>query len=156
MSFYDGPIFKVTSTCKGGGYLYAKTEPPHPKANSKGLYPLHRVLMENILNRQLGPKEVVHHKDGDKFNNEYSNLEVLTNRKHSSVHKAVDMVECKCSVCGKVFSVKPYFYRLRMKRSKYSTLFCSHSCGAKHQFNPEGRKFKSCPRVIRTLPEPGR
>lgn len=32
-------MFQILSTCKGGGYLYARTLPLHPRANAKGLYP---------------------------------------------------------------------------------------------------------------------
>ena len=36
--------------------------------------------MENHLGRLLNSDEVVHHKDHNKFNNDISNLEVMTSR----------------------------------------------------------------------------
>lgn len=132
-------MWNITSTCKGGGYVYARTVPLHPKANSKGLYPLHRVLMENFIGRLLTPDEVVHHKDGDKSNNDISNLVLLTRSKHSILHKpTLDLIKFKCAQCGKDVSEKPHQYRLRAKRTK-GKLFCSIKCSAKHQWSNQGK-----------------
>lgn len=88
-------MFKILSTCKGGGYMYARTEPVHPKANSNGLYPLHRVLIEIHLNRILEKNEAVHHKDENKSNNAIENLEVITNSEHAKHHaKKVTCQSC--------------------------------------------------------------
>lgn len=84
-------LFEITSICKGGGYRYCRTEPKHPKANTKGLYPLHRVRMENKLGRLLEPGEDVHHDDEDKTNDAPENLGVLDHGKHTSLHRAAQM-----------------------------------------------------------------
>lgn len=44
---------------------------------------LHRHLMEQHLGRQLSADEDVHHRDGDKQNNDLSNLEVLSHSEHA-------------------------------------------------------------------------
>lgn len=127
-------MFKILSICRGGGYKYCKTSPQHPRANSSGLYPLHRVLMENKLGRLLTKNEVVHHKDNDKENNIIDNLEVLTKSQHAKKHsKEIKRVKCFCGQCLSVFYIKPFEYRLRLKRNKYKKIFCSTSCGAVHQ-----------------------
>ena len=46
----------------------------------------HRVIMERVLGRKLTFKEVVHHKDGNKHNNDPSNLEVMTRAEHMRRH----------------------------------------------------------------------
>lgn len=108
--------------------MYCRTEPKHPKQNSNGLYPLHRVLMENKLGRILKDGEVVHHKDEDKHNNDIANLEVMTNADHTGHHHpVVALVNLVCP-CGKEFSEKPHMYRLRLKRSKRKVLYCSLVC----------------------------
>lgn len=48
----------------------------------------HRLIMEQALGRPLLAHEDVHHKDGDKLNNELSNLEVLTRGEHSALTNA--------------------------------------------------------------------
>jgi hypothetical protein len=122
-------VFVITSTCKGGGYVYCRTDPSHPRANSNGLYPLHRVLAENRLGRLLEPEEVVHHRDEDKTNNDPSNLEVLTRSAHSAHHRPeVAKVACECPVCGKTFHLKPSVKRRRESLTK-GPITCSRRCG---------------------------
>ena len=120
---------EIIHTCKGGGYMYARTNPPHPKANSNGLYPLHRVLIENKLKRFLQPNEIVHHRNENKSDNRIENLEVLSRSHHSRLHvKSVPLIEIECDWCKENFSLKLHTYRLRLKRNKTSKLFCSRNC----------------------------
>ena len=47
----------------------------------------HRAVAEAMLGRPLRPGEVVHHKDGNKLNNDPANLEVLASQsEHCKVH----------------------------------------------------------------------
>jgi hypothetical protein len=46
----------------------------------------HRVVAEQKLGRKLITGEIVHHIDGDKLNNDPSNLEVLTAAEHMRRH----------------------------------------------------------------------
>ena len=67
---------------KQNGYILAKAE-YHPHANKKGYVPLHRLLIENELGRYLTPrKELVHHIDGDRSNNDLQNLKLTTPQEH--------------------------------------------------------------------------
>jgi hypothetical protein len=96
-----------------------------------GLYPLHRVLMENKIGRLLQRNEIVHHIDGNTQNDNIDNLELLTNIEHATLHAmTVDDIECVCPICDTGFSLRPNQYRLRVKRSKYkSKPTCSSKCG---------------------------
>ena len=125
-------MFTITSTCKGGGYRYCRTDPPHPKRNSKGLYPLHIVKVENRIGRLLMPGEMVHHRDHDKSNDDDTNLELTTRSAHARYHaleRAPDPVAFTCQ-CGTEVRMKPAAYRLRLSRNKTGKLYCSRSCGA--------------------------
>lgn len=116
--------------------MYCRTNPIHPKANSKGLYPLHRVLMENKLGRYLSSNEVVHHSNEDKTDNSIENLELLSVKDHTKHHsKKVELESLICPSCGKCFQEKPHFVRLRRKRNKSNQVFCSRSCGASRSLN---------------------
>ena len=123
-------MFEITSTCKGGGYMYCRTIPRHPKSNSKGLYPLHRVLAEIKIGRLLLKGEDVHHVDEDKSNNHPDNLEVLSKSEHTARHQFVESIDLNCPSCKKDFKLKPHAYRSRKGRNKSGVVFCSRSCGA--------------------------
>jgi hypothetical protein len=47
----------------------------------------HRYVMEQYLGRPLSRYEVVHHKDGNKRNNDINNLEVMDLSQHSKHHR---------------------------------------------------------------------
>lgn len=51
----------------------------------------HRYVMEQHLGRQLSRDEVVHHKDGDKSNNDIENLELMSLSEHSRQHQLGNM-----------------------------------------------------------------
>ena len=46
----------------------------------------HRIVMENHIGRKLLSSESVHHIDGNKLNNDISNLELLTKKTHGNKH----------------------------------------------------------------------
>jgi len=46
----------------------------------------HRIVAEKMLGRKLTSKDVVHHKDGDRHNNDPSNLEVMNHSQHAIIH----------------------------------------------------------------------
>ena len=53
--------------------------------NGKNFY-LHRIVMEDFLGRKLSKNEDVHHKDGNKLNNDINNLEVIDKSEHGRLH----------------------------------------------------------------------
>lgn len=59
------------------GYILLKC-PDHPYVNNHGYVREHRLVMEKTLGRYLLPKEVVHHKDENRANNDESNLFVYS------------------------------------------------------------------------------
>lgn len=123
-------MHEIISICKGGGCLYCRTKPLHPKANTKGLYPLHRVLVENHLKRYLLLGEDVHHLDEDKNNNLIDNLTVLTKAEHARHHhQEKALMNIICPSCGSEFNEKPHIFKLRQKRNKSGNVFCSKKCG---------------------------
>jgi hypothetical protein len=46
----------------------------------------HRIVMEEYLGRELLPTEIVHHIDGNKLNNDISNLMIVSNSEHMKIH----------------------------------------------------------------------
>ena len=67
------------------GYILCYV-PDHPNAHSDGYVMLHTVLMEISIGRYLSENEVVHHRDGNRENNNINNLELMTAKEHQSMH----------------------------------------------------------------------
>lgn len=57
----------------------------------------HRAIMQDYLGRELLPIELVHHKDGNKRNNDISNLEITTRSEHLVLHKEVREAQKKAT-----------------------------------------------------------
>lgn len=70
----------------GYAHLY---EPEHPAASANGYVAVHRKVAYDA-GLLVDPSNHVHHRDGDKLNNELSNLEVLTASEHRRRHAEHD------------------------------------------------------------------
>ena len=57
----------------------------HPETKKR--VPYHRYVMEIHIGRKLDVEEIVHHKDGDKYNNAIDNLEIVTRSEHMKLHQ---------------------------------------------------------------------
>lgn len=80
----------------GGGYrmiLLPSEDPFYSMTNWNGYIPEHRLVMSRHLSRPLERHETVHHVDGDKLNNEISNLQL----RHGPHGKGVIY---RCALCG--------------------------------------------------------
>ncbi len=67
----------------GGVKVYT---PKHPRADKTGRIYEHRFLMERHLGRYLLANEVVHHINGNHFDNRIENLVVMTTNAHTAFH----------------------------------------------------------------------
>jgi hypothetical protein len=70
------------------GKLNARTHKEYNQyqdQNGKWQYS-HRKAAENKIGGKIGKNRVVHHKDGNKKNNRWSNLLVMGRREHSKLH----------------------------------------------------------------------
>jgi hypothetical protein len=89
------------------------------------------MLAEVMLGRELTSGEIVHHIDGDKTNNAYSNLDVLSgDAKHRNVHNQLERLSMELVKCGLIkydkeasqYYLDPY---LRDEVSKFGELLGS-------------------------------
>lgn len=81
--------------------------PDHPNARPDGYIFEHRLVMSNYLGRPLRDDEIVHHKDGNKLNNDISNLEITTRSAHTALHNQEK--EIIRSKDGRIVTVIPKF-----------------------------------------------
>lgn len=123
-------MWKVKKLVSKGDYIYAVV-PEHPKATKIGKYVLfHRIIMENYLKRMLEDDEIVHHLNGNRYDNRLSNLELLRNVDHVRMHqlqKGRKYVLLKCPECNKLFEL-PHRHSYLCKSRKYKCNFCSPHC----------------------------
>jgi hypothetical protein len=70
----------------GGGYVRVMSK-KHPNAYKGGYVLEHRLIASKALGRELKQYEDVHHKDGNKTNNNPDNLVVLLHHEHQKLHK---------------------------------------------------------------------
>lgn len=91
---YKGGIKKITKD-------YLGILRPHHKFVVQGYVLLHRYRMELMIGRYLTEKEVVHHIDGNTFNNEESNLMLFASHsEHITYERTKDMSKRRCKTCG--------------------------------------------------------
>lgn len=89
------PAKEVQGTLGYGGYVELRVARDGPYGNlihhggkDTGYAPLHRMRMQDKLGRPLAPGEIVHHIDGDIYNNSLANLEVVSSvEEHLALHR---------------------------------------------------------------------
>jgi hypothetical protein len=54
--------------------------PDHPYCNNQGYVPEHRLVLERVHKRYLLKQEEVHHKNGNKLDNRFDNLELMSSK----------------------------------------------------------------------------
>ena len=86
----DNPSWKGGRIEINRGYIGVKIYKDssfYSMANRHGYVPEHRLVFAQHLNRCLDATEIIHHIDGDKTNNNLSNLELLTRGGHSHQYR---------------------------------------------------------------------
>lgn len=120
-------MWNIQKIVSKGDYCYGVVK-EHPNSTKHGYVLLHRLVMENHLNRLLNNDEIVHHKNGNKKDNNIDNLEVMTRQNHASYHgsligKTICLI--KCPNCGENFTKEKNQTHL----TKGGTFtFCSRKC----------------------------
>lgn len=112
------------------GYLQIYL-PDHPMAVADGYVSLHRLIIAGHLGRMLLKSEHVHHKDGDKLNNDIENLEIISLSEHVQQHWDERRTSCKycgAETCSKIATCKRCWdiwnYRHRKDNKKHDTEIC--------------------------------
>ncbi len=122
---------------KNGPYILVKAPKEYPGRAYRGsrryVYEHHLVWWLNT--GDTVPEDyVIHHKNEDKHDNSFENLEILSRAEHSFEHAIkVDNIIISCSWCNIEISLRPSVFRTRKKIK--DDMYCSRSCGAKAQWS---------------------
>lgn len=116
------PLKKSKGSISSHGYMLIYVGKDHHLADVRGYAYEHRLVAEKKLGRRLLPGEIIHHVDGDKLNNDPSNIEISPSIAHHKVfHRG--------SLC-----------RLRHPDEDNPMICCSCGCGAKFlKYDSNGR-----------------
>jgi endogenous inhibitor of DNA gyrase (YacG/DUF329 family) len=111
---------------RGNGYYY--TTGPSKM--------LHWAILEAHTGVEIPRSSVVHHKDGNQYNNDPSNLEITNHKDHGRHHRLNDKKYSRnCKSCGKSFETAQY----------NSRKWCSLACGSNSKYYSRERIIKTCP-----------
>lgn len=106
------------------------------KDNKQYTRSVHRLVARAFIDPTIKTNDrdtSVHHIDGNPSNNIFSNLQIITNAEHQSLHKSKYPKKKTCVICGKTYIPYP------SKRKEQKT--CSNEC---HQRLREinGKRYK--------------
>jgi len=79
-------------TINAQGYVMV-CDGSHPYPHNKRQILEHVRIMELCLGRRLHEGEVVHHIDGNRTNNDFPNLQLMTNAEHSRYHRLLEAAQ---------------------------------------------------------------
>ena len=99
----------------------------------------HHLVWEKHTGSPVPDGCIVHHKDGDKHNNNISNLQLMSEKEHKNLHgnlqtKKIAIV--KCPFCGKVFEKDARILKFR------TLVFCSRQCIGKYGYTKKSSDIK--------------
>lgn len=95
---------------KENGYI-ERLVTEHPFANSRGYVPEHRLVMEQKIKRFLEPEEKIHHRDQNRENNNFENLELFG----SQVAHAKVKTTSKRNPHGQFIANEPIFSQIKFR-----------------------------------------
>lgn len=112
-----------------GDYIFTIAPDNYPGHKYRGRYiQEHQLVWWQNTGHAPTHGEVVHHKNKDKHDNRFENLELLTNVEHGKLHAIrCEPVKIICFNCGKEHFVRGNNYDYK-KRIGQTNWFCSRRC----------------------------
>jgi hypothetical protein len=102
--------------------------PDHPRANRYG-YILRSHAVWFITTGETITKEMaLHHKNGDKLDDKFENLELMRHGEHTKFHCLKKGTNIVCEICGITFNVPDWRITQRIKETGSPPKYCSQGC----------------------------
>lgn len=116
---------------KNGPYILTKAPDEYPGKKYRGLYVYeHQLVWWKNTNISVPDGYHIHHKNGDKTDNRFDNLEIIFKSTHAKLHNGQKKAGEKlliCHWCEEPFSIPLRNYKFKTKQGqKY--FHCSRSC----------------------------
>lgn len=117
---------------KNGEYNLAKAPEDYPgKTYHKGLIPEHHKVWWEETGELVEKDEVIHHKNEDKKDNRFENLEKMTLTEHNRLHSdGRQIAVLECPECGEIFEREKS--QMFLSKPNQKSAFCDDSCRAKY------------------------
>jgi hypothetical protein len=117
---------------RNGPYLLILAPESYPGKKYRGRYAYEHHVVWWLGTGSLHPSgSVVHHKNHDRHDNRFENLECKTKSEHSADHgkerHLACLIDVTCFHCSKSFQLKGSKYRSRHKQNN-GRLYCGKSC----------------------------
>lgn len=123
---------------KNGDYILVVAPDWFKGKRYRGKYCYEHHMVWELYNKKPVPEGyIIHHKDGNKYNNNIGNLMLLGAKEHSALHGALRtkrIAIVRCPSCGKVFEKDARMLKFR------TLVFCSRQCIGKYGYNTKHKK----------------
>jgi hypothetical protein len=118
---------------RNGPYILVLAPDDYPGKRYRGRYVYEHILVWWQNTGQIPPKgKVVHHKNENKHDNRFDNLELKTRKAHSLEHHPPKLVKLQCGWCNEWFERSACQHRFLVKQGQ-KLFFCCRSHQVSHQ-----------------------
>ena len=124
---------------KNGPYSLVVAPADYPGKRYRGRYCYeHHLVWWLNTGEVISEGELIHHKDEDKRNNVFLNLEKMSKASHDAhhsnlPHQTPKLVSVVCFWCKTNFVLREWEYASRVKVNGHSDICCGRSCQVKKQ-----------------------
>ena len=125
---------------RNGPYILIVAPDGYPGKKYRGRYAYeHSVVWWRHTGKTVPAGYLIHHKNENKHDNRFKNLELKSNSKHTAEHHTLPRTVLDCAYCGRKVTRKraEHAYRLSIGQADF---YCNRSCFAKHK-RPRGPKY---------------